>query len=131
MATVSLIDAINREEGYGANPNNLPTRNNNPGNIVYGSFAASYGAVKDPDSGFAIFPSGDIGLQAETDLLSSSSYSGLTISQAISKWNGKGANTPDYISNVASWTGLDPNTTVGDALGTPGTSVSDLIATTD
>ena len=111
----NLVNAIARQEGYGI-PGVPATRNNNPGNIVFGSFAASYGATKDPNSQFAVFPNSDIGFSAATDLLSSSSYSNLSIADAIYKWNGKGSNSSTYVQNVSNWIGLDPNTTVSDAL---------------
>ena len=120
---LDLLSAIAQQEGYGV-PGTIATRNNNPGDIVYGSFAQQYGATQDPMSSFAVFPDAQTGWTAEGDLLSSSAYSQLSIAQAIAKWNGNGANTPAYVQNVATWTGLDPSTTVSAALAQAGTGGS-------
>jgi hypothetical protein len=112
----SIVEAIARQEGFGANANNLPTRDNNPGNIIFGKFAAKYGATKDPYSQNAIFPSVDVGYQAMRDLLGSSSYSNLSIRDAIAKWVSNPTILPTYVKNVSDWTGLDPNARVSDVL---------------
>lgn len=124
-----LIDAISKFEGFGASASNAPTRNNNPGDIVFGPFAASYGATKDPASAFAVFPDSATGFQAANDLLSGPAYSGLSLSAAISKWNGGGANSGDYTNYVASYLGVDPNTLVSDIIaGGGGSSLSDALS---
>lgn len=61
-------------------------RNNNPGNIEYGDFARSHGAVG-TDGRFAVFPDYETGRQAKYDLLfNTGSYRGLTIEQAINRY---------------------------------------------
>lgn len=61
-------------------------RNNNPGNIKYGTFAAQYGASQDAN-GFAVFPTLEAGQQAMTALLSSNGYKNLTLDQALKRWS--------------------------------------------
>lgn len=60
-------------------------RNNNPGNLVYGSFARENGAVG-TDGKFAIFPTEEAGMQALRELLRSDKYSNLTLAAAINKY---------------------------------------------
>lgn len=53
--------AIQTHEGWSEPSTKYPTgtrsyRNNNPGNIKYGSFAQSCGAIGKDDKGFAKFP---------------------------------------------------------------------------
>jgi TP901 family phage tail tape measure protein len=61
-------------------------RNNNPGNIEYGSFARSMGATGH-DGRFAKFPSYEAGRKAQEKLLfESKGYRDLTLSQAIRRW---------------------------------------------
>ena len=62
---------------------------NNPMNIHYGDFAAKYGAKSgsnDAGGKVAIFPTLEIGIQANKDLLFGSGYNNLTISQARNRW---------------------------------------------
>lgn len=113
---ISLVQAIANFEGYNASPTNLPTANNNPGDIIYGNFAANYGATPDPNSAFAVFPSATAGFTALNDLLSGSSYSNLSLQDAITKWNGGGANSGAYVNYVAGQTGASPTDLVGDIL---------------
>lgn len=56
-----VIAAIPATEG---GPGSLAAKNNNPGNIKWGGFARSQGAIKDPNSGYAVFPSAEAGMQA-------------------------------------------------------------------
>jgi len=89
-------------------------RNNNPGNIEYGKFAISQGAIGS-DGRFAIFPTKEIGDQARTALLFGKSYAGLSIADAISKYAPSGENdTLSYLKNVLSATGASPDTRVAD-----------------
>lgn len=60
-------------------------RNNNPGNIMYGDFAVSMGAIGS-DGRFAIFPDMEMGYKAADALMKSKSYQNLTIGDAIKKW---------------------------------------------
>jgi hypothetical protein len=60
-------------------------RNNNPGNIMYGDFAVSMGAIG-TDGRFAIFPDMEMGYKAADALMKSKNYQNLTIGDAIKKW---------------------------------------------
>lgn len=61
-------------------------RNNNPGNIEYGSFAKSHGAIGS-DGRFAIFPTYAAGRAAKAALIfESNSYKNLTLAQAIMRY---------------------------------------------
>lgn len=61
-------------------------RNNNPGNIEYGSFARSHGALG-TDGRFAVFPSYEAGRAAKESLLfESKGYRGRTIASAIDRY---------------------------------------------
>ena len=84
-------------------------RNNNPGNIEYGQFAISMGAIGS-DGRFAIFPSEEMGRKAADTLLKGKSYANLSAAQAINKWAPSSENdTKSYIANLAKQTGLDMN----------------------
>jgi len=86
-------------------------RNNNPGNIEFGDFARRYGAIG-TDGRFAIFPTYETGRRAKEALLfETSSYSNLTIAQAITRYAPPTENnTTAYINTVANSIGVDPNT---------------------
>jgi uncharacterized protein (TIGR02594 family) len=89
-------------------------RNNNPGNLEYGAFSKSNGAIG-TDGRFAIFPTLDSGNKAQEKLLfESSSYKNLSVSQAISKYAPPNENnTGNYINTVAAAAGVSPNTQMG------------------
>ena len=76
-------------------------RNNNPGNIVYGSYARSAGATG-TDGRFAIFPSYESGRSAQERLLfEGKNYRDLTMKEAISRWAPSFENdTASYISKM-------------------------------
>jgi len=86
-------------------------RNNNPGNIEYGPFAQSLGAVGS-DGRFAVFPSYEAGRQAKEQLIfSSPSYRDLTLEQAISRYAPPNENnTRSYINQVAAAAGVPAST---------------------
>ena len=96
-------------------------RNNNPGNIEWGPFAQSKGAIG-TDGRFAIFPTYVMGRQAKSDLLfEGKNYKDLNIKQAISRYapptNNKGEfenDTPAYIKAVTSAVGGTENTNLRD-----------------
>jgi hypothetical protein len=82
-------------------------RNNNPGNIEYGAFARSQGAI-DTDGRYAVFPSYEDGRNAVKNLLfSSNKYRDLTLSAAISRYAPKkdGNDTDAYQNYVLSTVG--------------------------
>ncbi|UXN69610.1 hypothetical protein N8A98_20695 [Devosia neptuniae] len=87
-------------------------RNNNPGNIEFGDFAKSHGAVG-TDGRFAVFPTYEAGRAAKQSLLfTSPGYAGMSIEQAISRYApaSDGNNTGHYISTVAGAIGVPANT---------------------
>lgn len=76
-------------------------RNNNPGNIEYGSFAKGQGAVGG-DGRFAVFSSYESGLRAmEALIFTGSSYRNKTLTSAIARYAPPSENnTRSYASNV-------------------------------
>lgn len=67
-------------------------RNNNPGNIEYGPFAKSMGAIG-TDGRFAIFPTYEAGQKAREALIfNGKGYRNLTLSKAIERYAPKGEN---------------------------------------
>ncbi|WP_342112014.1 hypothetical protein [Methylobacterium sp. SI9] len=82
-------------------------RNNNPGNLEYGNFAKSMGAIGS-DGRFAKFKSYEDGRKAQEKLLfESKGYKDLTLGQAIRRWApGSENNVPAY---VAAMGGDDPS----------------------
>lgn len=83
-------------------------RNNNPGNIEYGPFARAHGATGS-DGRFAKFPTMEAGYAAADALMKSSSYQGLTISQAVARWAPTSENnTGAYINHFRN-AGFDVN----------------------
>jgi len=87
-------------------------RNNNPGNLEYGDFARSLGAVGS-DGRFAIFPSAEAGIKAQEALLSGKSYVGggaNTIAKIIQRYapGSDGNDVAAYVQAVAKQTGIDP-----------------------
>ena len=84
-------------------------RNNNPGNIEYGEFAKSNGAIG-TDGRFAIFPTMNVGYKAQMKLLSGDAYKHKTISQAIKKYAPSFENnTGRYINYIAKNLGVSKN----------------------
>lgn len=61
------------------------TRNNNPGNIEYGKFARSQGAIGS-DGRFAVFPDRATGFRAVEGLVFGGKYAGLSLKQAIERY---------------------------------------------
>ena len=90
-------------------------RNNNPGNIEYGNFAKSHGAIG-TDGRFAVFPDYQTGRQAKASLIfDSSSYRNKTIAGVISRYAPSFENdTNAYTNAVASAVGVSSSTKVRD-----------------
>jgi hypothetical protein len=86
-------------------------RNNNPGNIEYGDFATSRGAIG-TDGRFAVFPSYEAGRAAKESLLfESPSYQNRTIASAINRYAPPVENdTQNYIGQITSALGVSPDT---------------------
>lgn len=83
-------------------------RNNNPGNIKYGSFAKELGSTGQDSSGFAQFASMKEGVNATNELLKSYATRGYdTIKTIISRWAPSNENdTAAYIKEVAKNSGI-------------------------
>ena len=111
-----LATVIAKNEGFyakGTKPNR-PQRNNNPGNLKYGPFAARHGGT-DGDGMYATFANAGYGMDALVALLKSSSYAGLTDTQIIHKFAPAGPENPNQANYIAS---------VNRAMATPSSTVS-------
>lgn len=86
-------------------------RNNNSGNLEYGNFAKSHGAIG-TDGRFAIFPTKAIGDAAKVALLKGSSYRNLSITSAILRY------APQF-ENDSAWY----SKTIAGAAGVPASTV--------
>jgi len=104
---MTFLEAIGRMEGVNAS-GSRPQRNNNPGDIEYGKFAAAHGATGS-DGRFAIFPTLAAGYSAMRALFEAPSYKGLTVAAALNRWAPPVENnTNHYISSVCGWVGCKP-----------------------
>jgi hypothetical protein len=120
---MTLQQAIAKQEGFGK-PGARPTLLHNPGDIIYGTFATSHGAVGNV-GGYAEFPDDASGWAALTALLSGPSYRDLTVEQAIDRYCPAPAgstltegNQPDvYVQNICEWCDCSPTTPIADLLG--------------
>jgi len=106
---MTFIEAIAKMEGFGANPKNIPTRNNNPGDIVAGKFTQAHGA-SGADGRFAVFPTAEAGFDALRALLVRH-YAGSTVRDAINRYAPPIENDTDhYVNIVCKLSGLTPET---------------------
>jgi uncharacterized membrane protein YgcG len=104
-------------------------RDNNPGNIEAGAFADAHGAIGS-DGRFAIFPDADTGMRALQSLLTSSSYQGLTIEEAMEQYAPASENdTAAYTAFIANNVGVDPTTNMSDLTATQLAAFADAIET--
>lgn len=87
-------------------------RNNNPGNIIKGSWARRHGAIGD-DEKFAIFPDVETGRKAKKELLTGKYGDYESIRKMISVYAPKSDNNdPEkYADHIKKWTGLDVDNT--------------------
>lgn len=74
-------------------------RNNNAGNIRAGSFANRHGAVGEA-GGFAVFPDEATGDAASEALLRTSTYSGLTVDEAIARRSPSNENDTTHLQGM-------------------------------
>jgi hypothetical protein len=70
----------------GSSGNSRGERNNNRGNIKYGTFARDHGATGSDEKGFAVFPSMAVGDAAEQALLRTGGYQNLTLAQFAARY---------------------------------------------
>lgn len=101
--TVTYSDGTTERRG-----GTLPARTNNPGNIMDGPIARSYGSVGSSPSTngppVAVFPTREAGFAAMDGLLTRN-YSNGPIGQTIEAW----ATDPTHPSKVIGTAGVDPN----------------------
>lgn len=114
----TVIAAMAHVEGWGI-PGDIPTRDDNPGDIMAGAFATREGATgtdaKNPR--FATFATPEAGFQAMRDLLNGHAYAGMSIHDMLNKYAPSSENdTSNYESIVCKLTGLSPNTILTPAL---------------
>jgi hypothetical protein len=90
-------------------------RNNNPGNIEDSDFSRRHGAIGNAD-GFAVFPDPETGRAAMDSLLRTSTYSQMSIDDAIASWASGSSNIEiaAYQATVKQITGFSGDTKVGD-----------------
>jgi len=89
-------------------------RNNNPGNIVYGTFAAANKSVGKDYKHFAVFPTYEDGHNAQKELLFSpdSVYYNLSLLDAVRRYapSDDGNNPKEYANFVSRKAGVDKDT---------------------
>lgn len=112
---LKAAEAIARIEGFGKNPLNRATRNNNPGDIEWGDFAIAHGAtrVEKPPPHvtprFAYFPTPSLGMEALTALLKIH-YHGYSPTSLLMHYAPPSENnTAHYIDMFCNMTGCGPN----------------------
>ncbi len=87
-------------------------RNNNPGNMKYrGGFATRHGAIGSA-GGMAVFPTEAMGRKALIDLLKSSNYNNLKVTDLPEKYDKD--NAQEYRRMLLSISKLDPNKRIKD-----------------
>jgi hypothetical protein len=96
-------------------------RTNNPGNVMYGSFAKSHGAIGSAKSGdgepVAIMPTLDHGIKMQMDLWRRPAYNNGTIDQGARRWAasvGAKKETSPYTMDLAKAAGVNINAKVAD-----------------
>jgi len=90
-------------------------RNNNPGNLEFGPFARSKGAIGS-DGRFAVFPTFDIGSKAKEDLVFGQNYINLSIKNAIARYAPESDNNDvnAYVNHIVQSTKASPDTVLKD-----------------
>jgi hypothetical protein len=86
--------------------NSRGERNNNRGNLKFGPLARSFGATHADDRGFAVFPDQASGDAAQSALLQSSPYRGLSLKQFGGRY---AEGSAEWIKTVGREMGLGPN----------------------
>lgn len=132
MAGIEFVEVVDVGPGWNkvrASDGNVYTfrgnynwRSNNPGNLEYGPFAISMGAIGEGapppgrNKGFAIFPTFEMGQHARENLqFEQPRYANLTIAQAIEKYAPRVENDTDaYINIVSSAAGVPSSTLMKD-----------------
>lgn len=105
---MTIVQAIAKVEGWQATAANIPTRDNNPGDIVAGKFATAHKALRAAGR-FAVFATPEDGFAALSDLLKAH-YAGMTLEAAVNKYAPPIENdTMHYVNMVCGFTGLTPS----------------------
>jgi hypothetical protein len=111
---MTFLKAIARQEGF-YKPGSRASRNNNPGNIEWGDFARSHGAVgiEEIPHGyhvtprFAHFPDPATGFAAMRALFQTHEYAGSTVRQCLNRYAPASENNVSpYEADVCLWVGL-------------------------
>jgi hypothetical protein len=111
---VTLLEGMAKMEGFGV-PGARPTKNNNPGDLEYGSFAKSHGATG-TDGRFAIFPDVVTGYAAMRALLQVK-YGGMTLENALNIYAPPVENQTNlYLKDVCSFVGCQPTDLIDNLL---------------
>ncbi len=106
-------------------------RNNNPGNIVAGKFANTHGAIGN-NNGFAVFPDEETGQRASAALLRTSTYSKLSIDQAIARRSPPNENdTPQLQQLVRKLGNFSGNEVIGQLDDQQMSKLTDIIKRTE
>jgi hypothetical protein len=122
---MTFLEAVASFEGFGKDPKNRPTRNNNPGNVSWGEFARRHGAtrIEDIPEGYkttpryAYFPDAKTGFAAMKARFSSGMYQGLSVHDALHKWAPPVENdTAAYVRYVCQQVGCSPDTVIDELL---------------
>ncbi len=106
-------------------------RNHNPGNLKYGTFASTNGAVAKDDGNFAIFPDYDTGFAAFKTKVTVD-YKGKTITEFLNIWAPPSENdTPAYIKYVVQQIGgnVTASTKISSLTSTQQTKMLDAMKT--
>lgn len=109
VATLEAQSSGLTQLGNGNEPRGL--RNNNPGNIESGRFAATVQGFQGSDGRFAQYATPEQGIQAADKLLTSYAGRGLnTVNGIVNRWAPPTENnTGAYVAQVAKELGVDPN----------------------
>jgi hypothetical protein len=125
LPTAKQIAALGRTPSLAGpfSPSDIPGfggsrswRNNNPGNLRHGEFAAAHGATGKDEKGFAVFPDAETGRAAQRSLLfDSPQYAGLSIREALGKYAPAAENdTGAYVRRVTQGLGVGPEARLAD-----------------
>ena len=119
---MTLVVAVATIEGFYV-PGSRPNRNNNPGDIEWGTFARMNGATAletpkgNEPARFAYFPNAEVGFAALHALLSGPAYASLTIEEAINKYAPPTENnTANYVEFVCKQVGCAATDIVSEVL---------------
>lgn len=120
---MNLIEAVARKEGFGVDPMNRPTRNNNPGNLQWGPHARSFGSerieiiprgyISKPR--FAYFPTPEAGFAALRGWFEK--HREKTLIDAMHIYAPPSENdTEDYIDFICDKVGCSPHVSIDELL---------------